>query len=184
MKEICERAPNSPLCGKNDLYLALYKITQDRVPKKDWGKSWEILLWQALAESHIGQNYTKDNQGGTCYGRYNMGGTKYQIHDNNTRTYSRSLNGFLYWRDYYAERIKINPRTKHYGNFSDQYACNLYPFKSYEEYWITKVNGLRYGYKSCMLNTTQPLRCISYQYVGNPLVAEESWIKNASSFLN
>ena len=105
-----------------------------------------------------------DNVGGKCDGRNNWWGTKYQILDDNTRVYARNLNGF------------------EYKNSKDQFGCNLYPFKSIDEYFITKVNGMRFWYKWCIDSKT-PIDCISYKYVGDPNVAEESWKKNVAYFL-
>jgi len=170
MERICAVAPNSPLCGKWELYFSLKKITEDRLPPAKYGRMWEILLGISFAESHLGQNYAKDNQGGTCYWRNNFGGTKYQINDDNTRVHSRQLNRFNYW-------------AKYHWRYTDQYWCNLFPFESVEEYWITKVNGMRFGYPTCILNNTKPITCLAYKYVGNPNVAEPNWIKNVSSFL-
>jgi hypothetical protein len=72
MERICANAPNSPLCGKWDLYFSLKKITEDRLPPEKYGRMWEVLLGISYAESHIGQNYAKDKIGGTCYGRNNF----------------------------------------------------------------------------------------------------------------
>lgn len=171
MERICAVAPNSPLCGKWDLYFSLKKITEDRLPPEKYGRMWEIMLGIAFAESHIWQNYAKDNKWGTCYWRNNWGWTKYQINDDNSRVHSRQLNGFNYW-------------TKYHWRYTDQHWCNLYPFASIEEFWITKVNGMRFGYPTCILNSNPtPIRCLSFRYVGNPNMAETNWIKNVSSFL-
>lgn len=167
MERICAVAPNSPLCGKWELYFSLKKITEDRLPPKKYWRMWEILLGISYAESHLGQNYANDNVGGTCAGRNNFWGTKYQILDNNTRVHSRQLNGFNYWE-------------KYHWRYTDQYGCNLFPFKSVKEYWITKVNWMRFGYPSCIINNTKPIACLSRTYLtGN----KKKWITNVSSFL-
>lgn len=170
MENICSAAPNSPLCGKWELYARLKDITLTRLPEAKYGRMWEILLGISFAESHLGQNMAKDNVGGRCFGRNNLGGTKYQINDDNSRSHSRQLNGFNYG-------------AKYTSRYEDQYGCNLYPFQSYEEYWETKVNGMRYGYPSCIVGHPTPITCISYRYVGNPRVAEPNWIRNVASFL-
>ena len=63
--------------------------------------------------------------------------------------------------------------------FVDDYGCNLYPFDSVEEYFISKANGIRYGFPGCV-NATKPIECIAYKYVGNPNVAERSWIERVA----
>lgn len=165
--KICKKQINSPLCKDKDLLGRLYKITEDRLP---WKNMFPILIGITNAESSLGTNFANDKVGGKCDGRNNWGGTKYQINDDNSRNYSRALNWFHYWPLYSGSAV-------------DEYGCNLYPFESIEEFWVTKVNGMRFGYKSC-IESNKPIRCISYAYVGNPKVAEQSWINNVSSFLN
>lgn len=159
--KICNKQINSPLCKDKELLARLYKITEDRIPGKNF---FPILVGITNAESSLGLNFANDNVGGKCYGRNNWWGTKYQILDDNTRVYARNLNGF------------------EYKNSKDQFGCNLYPFKSIDEYFITKVNGMRFWYKWCIDSKT-PIDCISYKYVGDPNVAEESWKKNVAYFL-
>lgn len=163
---VCRKQPTSPLCTENFLLEKLYLITEKRIPWKNW---FPILVWITNAESSLWLDFAKDSIGGTCHGRNNWWGTKYQIHDDNTRDYSRSLKWFLYWQ-------------KYSWRFVDQYGCNLYPFKSVEEFWITKVNGMRFWYKWCIDSPT-PIKCLSYQYVWDPKVSEQSWINNVSLFL-
>lgn len=160
--KICWKQINSPLCKDKELLTRLYKITEDRIPGKNM---FPILVWITNAESSLGLNFANDSIGGKCDGRNNWGWTKYQILDNNTRVYARNLNGF------------------EYKNSKDQFGCNLYPFESIEEYFITKVNWIRFWYKQCVDSTT-PIRCISWRYVWDPNVQEESWIKNVSIFLD
>lgn len=159
--KICWKQINSPLCKDKELLARLYKITEDRIPGKNM---FPILIWITNAESSLWLNFAKDSVGGKCDGRNNWWGTKYQILDNNTRVYSRKLN----WFDY--------------KNSKDQFGCNLYPFESIEEYFITKVNGMRFWYKSCIESKT-PIKCISYKYIWNPNISEKSWIDNVSEFL-
>lgn len=161
-KRICEKQINSPLCKDKELLGRLYDITEERLPMKQF---FPILIGMTNAESSLGLDFAKDKVGGTCTWRNNLGWAKYQILDNNTRVYKRNLNGF----DYKYPR--------------DQYDCNLFPFESIEEYWISKVNGIRYWYKGCIDNA-KPIECISYAYVWNEKVAERSWINNVSYFLN
>jgi hypothetical protein len=168
MENICSAAPNSPICGKWDLYARLQDITLTRLPEAKYGRMWEILLGITYAESHIGQNYAKDKVGGSCVGRFNMGGTKYQILDNNKREHSRQMNGFNYGVEFHSR-------------YEDQYGCNLYPFQSYEEYWETKVNGMRYGWHRCIVGNPQPITCMAN---GGYLTGNKAnWIKNVASFL-
>lgn len=166
-KKVCQKQINSPLCKDRTLFDRLYHITEERLPGKQF---YPILLGITNAESSLGLDFAKDRVWWFCNWRNNWWWTKYQIHDDNTRTYSRELNWFLYGQ-------------KYSGRFVDQFGCNLYPFESIEEFWITKVNGMRYGYKWCIDSKT-PIRCLSYKYVGNPDVAEESWIRNVSVFLD
>lgn len=166
MEHICAKAPNSPLCGNWELYHKLKKITEERMPEAEYGRVWEILIGISYAESHVGQNYAKDNVWGTCYGRNNWGGGKYKINDDNTRVYTSNK----FWG--------YNTTTR----FTDAFWCNLFPFESIEEYWISKVNGMRYGYKSCF-KSQFPIRCVAFQYVWDPRVAEPSWILNVRQFL-
>lgn len=161
-QKICNKQMHSPLCKDKELLAKLYKITEDRLP---WKNMFPILIGIANAESSLGLDFANDNIWGKCYGRNNWGGTKYQILDNNTRVYKRNLNWFVY------------------ENSVDQYGCNLYPFESIEEFWITKVNGMRFGYKSCV-ESEFPIKCISYAYVGNPYVSEKVWVKNVAEFVN
>jgi len=159
--KICWKQINSPLCKDKELLARLYRITEDRIP---WKNMFPILIGITNAESSLGLNFAKDSVGGKCDWRNNFWGTKYQILDNNTRVYSRKLNWF------------------EYKNSKDQFGCNLYHFESIEEFFITKVNGMRFGYKSCIESKT-PIYCISGAYVGSKEVHEQSWIDNVSQFL-
>ena len=168
MESICEVANNSPLCGKWELYYDLKKITDDRLPPKEYGRAWEIMLGISYAESHLGQDFAKDSVGGECRGRNNFGGAKYLIRDDNTREFRRLVNGF----DYEYSKSKRKQ--------SDQFGCNLFPFASYQEAWQSKVNGMRYGYKSCFTKSNTPIACISNTYLtGN----KSNWIRNVASFM-
>lgn len=160
--KICKKQVNSPLCKDRKLFDRLYHLTEERLPNK---KFYPILIGMTNAESSLWLDFAKDKIGGTCIGRNNWGGAKYMINDDNTREYSRNFN----WFDYKYPR--------------DQYDCNLFPFKSIEEYWISKVNGIRYGYKDCIDHET-PIWCISWAYVWDRNVREQSWINNVSYFLN
>jgi hypothetical protein len=154
MENICSAAPNSPLCGKWELYERLQDITYSRYDKDS--RIWEIMLGIAYAESHIGQSYTKDNVGGTCYWRNNWGWVKAKVLDSGKVIADQKL--------------------------PDQYNCWLYKFDTIENYWTSKVNIITQNYRSC-LSRDKPIECIAYNYVGNPKVAEPNWIKNVASFL-
>ena len=160
-KKICDKQINSPLCKDKELLARLYRITEDRIPGKNM---FPILIWITNAESSLWLNFAKDSVGGKCDGRNNWWGTKYQILDNNTRVYSRKLN----WFDY--------------KNSKDQFGCNLYPFESIEEFFITKVNGMRFGYKSCIESKT-PIDCIWRTYVKWDWKSKPSWNNNVAYFL-
>lgn len=58
--------------------------------------------------------------------------------------------------------------------------CYLYKFDSMEDYFISKANTLGIWYKACFTKE-KPIRCISYSYVWNPNIAEQSWINNVAS---
>ena len=63
--------------------------------------------------------------------------------------------------------------------------CWLYQFDSIEDYWISKVNTIRFGYAGCLGNNpTEALQCISRYYVGNTKNIKHSWVNNASIFIN
>ena len=161
-KKVCERQINSPLCKDEALFDRLYQLTEERLP---WKNFYPILLWITNAESSLGLNFARDRVWWTCTWRNNWGWTKYKINDDNTRDFSSPK----FWYDY-----------KNKGK--DDYGCYLYPFESVEEFWITKVNGMRFGYPWC-INHKTPIRCLSWPYVGDRNVQEQSWINNVSIFL-
>lgn len=159
----------SPLCNNWDLFYILKKITDERIPN---GWQWfNIMVWVSYAESHIWVNYARDSVWGTCYGRNNWGWAKYMINDDNTRIYRSLVNSY--------GSATINGRVA----FVDMYGCNLFPFKTIADYWISKSNWFRFWYASC-INSKQPIKCLSYKYVGNPNVSEDSWVNRVSLFLN
>lgn len=115
-----------------------------------------ILLGITNAESSLGTAYARNNKWGFCTGYNNLGGIK--------------------WR-----------KTDEGGSVKDQKIpdvndCYLYKFESIDDYWISKVNTVRYGYKGC-IDRKDPVKCMSYPYVWDPNVAEQSWINNVSVFL-
>jgi len=66
--KICNKQINSPLCKDKELLARLYKITEDRIPGKNF---FPILVGITNAESSLGLNFANDNVGGKCYGRNN-----------------------------------------------------------------------------------------------------------------
>lgn len=160
-EKVCKKQINSPLCKDRALFDRLYQITEERIPGKQF---FPILLGMTNSESSLGLDMAKDKVGGFCYGRNNWWGAKYQILDNNTRVYKRELNWFSY-------KYPI-----------DQFWCNLYPFESIEEYWTSKVNWIRFGYKGCIDSKT-PIACISVHYVWSEKVVKPQWVRNASIFI-
>ena len=58
--------------------------------------------------------------------------------------------------------------------------CWVYKFESLDEYFKSKANTLWLWYKACF-SKNAPVRCISYAYVWNRYVAEQSWINNVMS---
>jgi len=164
-QKVCEKRKDSPLCDL-EVLARIEKIVDDRIdPQSQW---FNILIGITFAESSLGTDFANDRIGGKCDGRYNLGWAKYKINDDNTRVYSS---------DKFGGYNTVN------GRFTDAYGCNLYPFENWDEYWISKVNGMRYGYKGC-IESKMPITCISYNYVWNPNVAEKSWIHNVSQFIN
>lgn len=152
--KVCDKQINSPLCKDRELFDRLYHITEERLPNKQF---YPILLGITNAESSLWLNFAKDNKWGTCDWRNNWGGIKWKINDDWTRQKDQKI--------------------------PDSDGCYLYKFDSIEEYWKSKVNTVRFWYKWCVDSKT-PIRCMSYAYVGNRYVAEESWIKNTSIFLD
>lgn len=74
---------------------------------------------------------------------------------------------------------KVEWYTKTKGR-ADSNGCWLYKFDSIDEATYSLANTISIGYKGC----NNSVRCLSYSYVGHPDVAEESWIKRVSQFLN
>lgn len=56
--------------------------------------------------------------------------------------------------------------------------CWLYKFEDIEEAFNGILNTISMWYKACKNDT----RCISYNFVWRPNIAEESWINNVSKF--
>ena len=80
--------------------------------------------------------------------------------------------GWIKWRiqdDWTA--IKDQPIPNGWG-------CWLYKFDNVNDYFNSKANTLL-KYKSCF-SQERPIRCISFRYVGDPNVAEQSWIDNVA----
>ena len=150
--KVCKNKPSSPICNRAT-FDRLYKITEERLP---WKNFFPILLGITNAESSLGTAYAKDNKGWFCTGYNNLGWIKYRKTD-----------------DGKSVRDQKVPDTN---------GCYLYKFESIDDYWISKVNTIRYGYKGCV-NSTTPIKCMSYAYVGDRNVAEPSWINNVSIFL-
>ena len=136
-----------------ETFYRLYKITEDRLP---WKNFFPILLGITNAESSLGTAYAKNNNGWFCTGYNNLGWIKYRKTDD--------------WKSVRDQKIP------------DANGCYLYKFESIDAYWISKVNTIRYGYKGC-INSNTPIKCMSYAYVWDKNVAEESWIRNVSIFL-
>lgn len=152
--KVCKKQINSPLCKDRALFDRLYHLTEERLPNKQF---FPILLWITNAESSLGLNFAKDRVWGTCTGRNNWWGIKWKMNDDGTRQKDQSI--------------------------PDKYGCYLYQFDSIESYWISKINTFRYGYKWCIDHKT-PIWCISWAYVWDRNVHEQSWIRNVSIFLD
>ena len=151
-KEVCEKNINSPICERETFY-RLYKITEERLP---WKNFFPILLGITNAESSLGTAYAKNNKGWYCTGYNNFWGIKWKKTDDGKSVRDQKI--------------------------PDSNGCYLYKFESIDEYWKSKVNTIRYGYKGCV-NSTTPIKCMSYAYVGDKNVSEASWVRNVSIFL-
>lgn len=122
--KVCKKQPNSPLCSIETL-TRIKKIVDERLDQN--GQWFEILIGITNAESSLATNFANDNVGGKCEGRNNLGGAKYRINDDNTR-------------DYTSPKFEYGS----HGRFTDKYNCNLFPFDSYDQYWASKANGMRF----------------------------------------
>ena len=151
-KEVCKKNINSPICERETFY-RLYKITEERLP---WKNFFPILLGITNAESSLGTAYAKNNKGWYCTGYNNLGWIKWKKTDDGKSVRDQKI--------------------------PDTNGCYLYKFDSIDDYWISKVNTIRYGYKGCV-NSTTPIKCMSYAYVGDKNVSEASWVRNVSIFL-
>ena len=151
-KEVCKKNINSPICERETFY-RLYKITEERLP---WKNFFPILLGITNAESSLGVAYAKNNKGWYCTGYNNLGWIKYRKTDDGKSVRDQKI--------------------------PDSNGCYLYKFDSIDDYWKSKVNTIRYGYKGCV-NSTTPIKCMSYAYVGDKNVSEASWVRNVSIFL-
>lgn len=152
-KKVCDVQVNSPLCKDRDLFNRLYVITEERIPNKNF---FPIMLGITNAESSLGLNFARNNKWGFCNNYNNWWWVKWRKTDDNKSVRDQKI-----------------PQSD---------GCWLYKFDSVEDYWISKTNTLRYGYKGCIDSST-PVRCISFAYVGKRDVAEPSWIRNVSIFL-
>lgn len=90
-----------------------------------------------------------------CYAYYNWAGLKGKMDDSGKVTM------------YATNRKK-----------PDKNGCWLYRFSSWEEAVNSLANTLSIGYRACKMKT----RCIAYDYVWKPDIAEESWIRNVEIF--
>lgn len=73
---------------------------------------------------------------------------------------------------------KVEWYTKTIGR-ADENGCWLYKFDSIDEATYSLANTISIWYKGC----NNSVRCLAFSYVWHPDVAEESWIKRVSQFL-
>ena len=149
---VCSAKPSSPICDRAT-FDRLYKITEDRLP---WKNFFPILLGITNAESSLGTAFAKNNKGWFCTGYNNLGGVKYRKGDDGKSIRDQKL--------------------------PDSNWCYLYKFESIDDYWISKVNTIRYGYKWCV-NSKTPIDCIGRYYVQWNGLSKPNWNKNVSIFL-
>lgn len=146
------------------------QILMDRICKitKNWWSplcnDWELYnKWKAIFESKgvsrdialwimYAESHIGANYAGTCdKSWHNRWGIKWRITDQ--------------WVAIRDQQIPNN-------------WCWLYKFDSVQDYFNSKANTL-VKYKSCF-SQKKPITCISYKYVWDPNVAEQSWINNVS----
>jgi uncharacterized FlgJ-related protein len=60
----------------------------------------------------------------------------------------------------------------------DSNGCYLYKFSTLEEWVRSLVNTISMWYKGCK----NDVKCISYDYCGDPAVSEKSWVSNVERF--
>lgn len=75
-------------------------------------------------------------------------------------------------------RIGINWNAIKDQKIPDKNWCWVYKFWSIEDYWQSKMKTLQ-KYKSCF-ERKDTIKCISYTYIGDPKVAEQSWINRVA----
>jgi hypothetical protein len=75
-KKVCQKQINSPLCKDRQLFDRLYRLTEERIPNKNW---FNIQLWILNAESSLGTNFYPSK----CDYTNNLAGKKWRKTDNN-----------------------------------------------------------------------------------------------------
>jgi len=132
-------------------------LCNDRTLYYSWKKIFEerwvsrsIALGIMFAESHIGANYAW-----TCNASWNN-----------------------WW--WVKARVLKNWKVKRDQPIPNWWGCRLYRFDSMEDYLQSKANMIWVNYKWCFNRNTikDKVRCVSFNYVWKPNVAEKSWINN------
>lgn len=119
-----------------------------------WKNWFPIMLGIINAESSLWTNFHPSNCGYTN----NWWGLKWKKND--------------YWESIKDQWIP------------DKNGCWLYSYETVEDFWVSKTNTFRYGYKGC-LDSSTPLACVSMCYVkGDCKTIKHWWVKNASIFLD
>jgi len=98
------------------------------------------------------------------------------LHTNYNKPICKSYNNLWWLKGYKRDNGKLDWYDNKNGH--DSNGCWLYKFESIEQGTEAISNTLSMGYKGCKYDT----RCISYNYVGKPDVAEESWIARVWEF--
>jgi len=145
----------SPLCNNWQLYNSMKWISEA------YNVPFAIALGITYAESHIWVNYAW-----TCNESFNnFWGVKWRI-----------------WQDWKAIKDQVIPNNwidYNKNNKVDKWEnCWVYRFGSVEDYWQSKMRTLQ-KYNSCF-NKNKPITCISYAYVWDAKIAEQSWINRVS----
>ena len=98
------------------------------------------------------------------------------VHTNYNKPICKSYNNLFGLKGYKRDNGKIDWYDNTKGH--DNNGCWLYKFDSIEQGTEAISNTLSMWYKGCNMDT----RCISYNYVGKPDIAEESWIWRVGIF--
>lgn len=154
MSRVCKRAPTSELCNNWPLYFRLKDIDSSV------GMDHAVHLGISGHESKFGTDYARAFNGKIikdvewiCAHTNNWGGVKQKVSLATGKPYT----SFKY---------------------PDSNGCYLAHYESIEEYWLQSATILKKNYVDRGCTAPNMVKCISYNYVGKPGVAEQSWINS------